>query len=420
MKSVQQNHSKAHFHEGEIRAQRRIGVESKVGTFADQAIRSYMSDQHREFFANLPFIVVAAKDHDNRSWVSLLCGEPGFIQSPDAETLTICAALGPDDALSEALEADASIGLLGIMLDARRRNRMNGQIVANDDGVLQVRVGQSFGNCPQYISTRQWLTQADRATDTPARRSKSLDSRMQQMIAGADTLFLGTGHLNSTVPEANGMDASHRGGVASFVSIVSKERLVLPDYAGNKMFNTVGNLLCDPGIGLLFIDFDSGSILQLTGHATIDWESPVLADYPGARRLIHIDIQACVLIENALPIRWQPPSGGMRELRLQSKKAESADITSFVFTPRDGGPLTPFIAGQHLPIEVRLRSKQSVARSYSLSGAADLESYRISVKRLPEGLVSNHLHDHLQPGDTIPAAPPAGDLYSRMKAAALS
>ena len=409
MSSLRQESSKTHFHEGEILAQQRMGVASEVGAFAEQAIRSYMPEQHRGFFRNLPFIVVAAKDHDDQTWVSLLCGETGFIQSPDAETLTIRAALGPEDALSEALEAGASIGLLGIMLDARRRNRINGQIIASGEGVIRVRVGQSFGNCPQYISTRQWLAQSDRTTGRPASRTKTLDSRMRQMITSADTLFVGTGHLNSTVPDANGMDASHRGGVAGFVSILNNKTLLLPDYAGNQMFNTVGNLLCDPAIGLLFIDFDSGSMLQLTGHATIDWESPALVDYPGARRLIYIDLKACVLIENALPIRWQPPSGGMRELRLQSRQVESADITSFVFSPRDGGTLPPFTAGQHLPIEVNLGTKQSVARSYSLSGAADLDTYRISVKRLTDGLVSKHLHDHLQPGDTILAAPPAGD-----------
>jgi len=397
------------FHDGEILAQQRAGVRSEIKAFAAQAIRSYMPEQHREFFENLPFIVLAARDNKQRPWASIVCGQPGFIQSPDAQTLAIKGALSVGDALSDSLSADKPIGLLGIMLDARRRNRMNGRIAASNSDGISVRVDQSFGNCPQYISARQWVDAPADETPSPVRQSKQLSPELQRLVTTADTLFLASGHQGSASIQSNGMDASHRGGPAGFVQVVSAERLLLPDYAGNKFFNTIGNLVSDPGLGLLFVDFESGSMLQVSGQAEIDWDSENLKNFPGAQRLIGIDIEAVVFLENALPIRWGQRAGGVRELNLVSRHAESSNVTSFCFAARDHGALAPFTAGQHLPIELRFGDGKSVPRSYSLSGATDSVHYRISVKRQENGVASNYLHDELQPGDWIQAGFPAGD-----------
>ena len=85
------------------------------------------------------------------------------------------------------------------------------------------------------------------------------------LIRSADTFFLGTTH-----PE-RGNDASHRGGPAGFVH-VDHNTVEWPDYPGNNMFNSFGNLEIDPTAALLFIDFDSGRTLQLSGRAVVDWE----------------------------------------------------------------------------------------------------------------------------------------------------
>ena len=99
----------------------------------------------------------------------------------------------------------------------------------------------------------------------------------------------------------------------------------------------------------------------------------------------------------------------MRSLRLLEKKAESRDVTSFVFGARDGGPLADFRAGQHLPLEIALGDGRRASRSYSLSNAPGQGRYRISVKRHEQGLVSRLLHERLEVGGVVDARPPAGD-----------
>ena len=150
------------------------------------------------------------------------------------------------------------------------------------------------------------------------------------------------------------MDASHRGGEPGFVSVENNTRLIFPDFAGNNHFNTMGNLVLDPRVGLLFVDFETGSLLQLTGRASIDWESDTVAKSPGAHRLVTIDIDEIVELPTAIPLRWDAEADSVRSLRLVEKKPESADVTSFIFEARDGGTLAPFEAGQHLPIDLEL------------------------------------------------------------------
>jgi ferredoxin-NADP reductase len=206
------------------------------------------------------------------------------------------------------------------------------------------------------------------------------------------------------------MDASHRGGDPGFVRVESETRISFPDYAGNNHFNTIGNLVLDPRVGLLFVDFSTGGMLQLTGRAEITWEGPTLEHLPGARRLVQIEIEEIVDLSAALPLRWSDAGFGVRSLRLIDKVAESEDITSFVFASRDDGPLAAFDAGQHLPLELEVPGHAAaVRRTYSLSNAPGSDHYRISVKRESLGVASRHLHDRVEVGAIVQARAPAGD-----------
>jgi ferredoxin-NADP reductase len=206
------------------------------------------------------------------------------------------------------------------------------------------------------------------------------------------------------------MDASHRGGPLGFVTVVDDRTLIIPDYKGNNHFNTIGNLVVDPRAGLLFVDFETGALLQLTGEAEIDWDSPAVADYPGARRLIRFTIEEANLLEGALPLRWHVADDSVYKLRLVEKIAESADVTSFYFEHAGGRRLADFSAGQHLPIEIHCSDrKERLRRTYSLSSGPADAGYRISVKRESKGRVSRQLHDSLEPGDTVTASAPSGD-----------
>jgi len=396
------------FHAGEQQVQAWLGVRD-IETWARQVVRPYLPEAHRAFHTALPFLVAAARDARGRPWATILTGPEGFVTSPDPRSLVIDAWPVPGDALEGALVAGADLGLLGIELATRRRNRVNGRVAADGSRAIVCAVDQTFGNCPQYIREREWRRVEGEPAGTP-RRGTGLTASQRRWIAAADTFFIASGHRGEGESPAFGMDASHRGGEPGFVQVESDTHLVFPDYAGNNHFNTIGNLTLDPRAGLLFVDFETGGLLQLSVRTAIDWDSSALARFPGARRLVHCEIEAVVELPAALPLRWDAGTASVRSLRLIEKIPESEDVTSFVFAARDGGELAAFEAGQHLPIELEVPGhREPVRRSYSLSSGPGGERYRISVKREPLGLVSRHLHDRIEVGAIINARAPEGD-----------
>ncbi|MEA3252042.1 MAG: pyridoxamine 5'-phosphate oxidase family protein [Pseudomonadota bacterium] len=398
------------FHAGELEAQRRAGVEG-IASSAGGFIRDHMPEQHRDFFAMLPFVVVAAGDERGRPWVTLLAGDEGFIASPDPRTLTIAATLAAQDPLASAFGSGTEVGLLGIELATRRRNRANGVIRSADDG-LAIDVKQSFGNCPQYIRERQWR-RVDPSPASGAIVSERLDARQRARIAAADTFFIGSGFTPDTDPitggasPARGYDASHRGGEPGFVRVAEDGTLQIPDYAGNNFFNTIGNLIRDPRVGLLFVDFETGGMLQITGRASIDW-APRESHDPNARRMIAVKVEQVVDRPDALALRWHREDEAPLRLEVVARVTESERIASFYLVAADGGALPPFEAGQHLAIELQVPTGR-VGRSYSLSGAPLAGTYRLSVKREEQGMASRFLHDRIAVGDRIDARRPSGE-----------
>lgn len=397
----------AAFHAGELEAQRRAGV-GDIASHAGNLIRDHMPDQHRAFFAALPFLVVAGGDGAGRPWVTILEGPEGFVRSPDPRNLTSEKILPAQDPLAGALGPGAAIGILGIELATRRRNRLNGLVRAAQEG-FAVEVRQSFGNCPQYIRERNWY-RIDPEQTPQARISHGLDADQRARIAAADTFFIGTGSHsdNSQGALSDGYDASHRGGPPGFVAVVGEGTLRIPDYAGNKFFNTIGNLIRDPRVGLVFVEFETGRLLHVTGRARIDW-TPERNHDPSARRMIEVTVEEVIDRPAALALRWRRDDGG-RRLKVIDRVAETDRITSFYLTAADGPALPPFEAGQHLPVELEIPSQPDrVRRSYSLSGAPDGGTYRISVKQEDRGIASGFLHREVRIGDTIGVRPPSGD-----------
>ncbi|WP_299892515.1 pyridoxamine 5'-phosphate oxidase family protein [uncultured Ruegeria sp.] len=389
-------------------AQARLGVRD-IEEWAKRVVRDHLPEQHRDFHTALPFLVVAARDGQERPWVTLLEGSEGTVSSPDNKTLSIDALPGQGDALHDAIKPGSDIGILGIELATRRRNRVNGRAANVTSAGFDFHVEQTFGNCPQYIRERKWhrLNGSDPGLST---RGQRLTKGQIQWISSADTFFVASGYRGEGTSPTYGMDASHRGGDRGFVKVLDDGRLQFPDYAGNNHFNTIGNILLDPRAGFLFVDFESGSFLQLTGKASIDWDSSEIAKLHGARRLVTLQIDEVVETRSAVSLRWSSDADSVRSLRLVEKTPESADVTSFVFEARDGGTLVNFEPGQHLPIELEIPGiSEPVSRTYSLSNGPNEHRYRISVKREPKGIASQFLHDHLEPGAIINSRQPSGD-----------
>lgn len=399
------------FHAGEREAQCRAGV-GDTAAWARGFIRDHMPEQHRKFFAGLPFLVIASGDGGRRPWVSILEGPDGFISTPAPNCLRADAQLEEGDPLARALaQGTSSVGLLGIDLATRRRNRMNGRLRATTEG-LTIEVQQSFGNCPSHIHERTWHRTGRRAPAV-SRRTAQFEPHHRSWIGAARTFFIGSGFTGSGLETSGaastaGYDASHRGGPEGCVRVDARGRLHIPDYAGNRFFNTIGNLLRDARVGLLFVDFPTGSLLHITGRAEIDWE-PHGSHDPNARRMIIVTVDEVIERPEALSLRWRPLVGSVGSLKVVDKVIESDGIASFHFASMTGEPLSAFKAGQHLPVELPVPGQRDrVRRTYSLSGAPDGETYRITVKREAQGLASRFLHDQLVVGDEILAGTPSG------------
>jgi predicted pyridoxine 5'-phosphate oxidase superfamily flavin-nucleotide-binding protein len=282
------------FHEDEAKAQALAGHQRP----SRAAIRPFMPDQHREFFALLPYLFVATLDADGWPMASVLTGEPGFVQSPDPATLSIGALPALDDPAAPTFTAGADVGLLGIDFTTRRRNRANGRLVAVDTR-LTVAIAQSFGNCAQYIQTRTPSPRA--AAGAPPESLDHLDDAARALIAASDTFFVAS-RSRAGIGDG-GLDMSHRGGKPGFVGVAG-DALAIPDFRGNRFYNTLGNLLGDPRAGLLFIDFASGDVLQLQGRAAIDWH-PEGSGPAGAERLWRVEIARAWRRRGAFPFAWR-------------------------------------------------------------------------------------------------------------------
>lgn len=294
------------YHPGELAVQARAGSADRARLAGERAIRSFMPDQHREFFAQLPFLVAAALDAGGQPWATLLAGPPGFAAAPTPQHLTIAGGPIAPDPLAGLLSVGRPIGLLGIQPHTRRRNRLNGSVAAADASGLTILVQQSFGNCPKYIQAREVSYAGGRRGTGSHCWSDVVDPAARRLISAADTFFFATAHpgAEQAGSAAEGVDVSHRGGRPGFVHVDADGVLSFPDFAGNGYFNTLGNLALEPRACLLFVDFAAGSLLHVAGEAATVWEEECLARYPGAERVVRLRPTRILRQEGVLPLAW--------------------------------------------------------------------------------------------------------------------
>ncbi|MBB3964187.1 pyridoxamine 5'-phosphate oxidase family protein [Rhizobium metallidurans] len=430
---LKQTQKPSPWHDGEIALQERAGVAEHMKDLGARVVRDHLIDQHRQFYPQLPFIVLGSVDADGNPWATLRANYPGFLGSPDPSTLSVKLKREADDPADRGMEDGDPIGMLGIELQTRRRNRLNGNIARNAADRFDVGVVQSYGNCPQYIQLRDFgfSREPGLSSAVPPVVADALDARAMALIAKSDAFFVAS--YSEHGDGGRQVDVSHRGGKPGFVRIGEDGVLTIPDFAGNLFFNTLGNILLNGRAGLVFVDFDSGDLLQLSGNAEVILDSPEIAAFQGAERLWRFRPRRVVYRADALPLRWQSRADGQspnalmtgdweaaagriraaemaqrwRRLRVGAIVDESAGIRSFHLEPVDGGGLIAHDAGQYLPIRVAVAGEdRPLIRTYTLSVAPSDNRYRISVKR--EGVVSRHLHDNIGVGDIIEARAPGG------------
>lgn len=283
------------FHAGELVVQRQAGVEHMAARVG-QSIKPTILPAAAHFLQERPFAIIASTDSEKWPWASLLTGTPPFMRTLDEQTLVIRAVPAASDPLLANLQAGGDVGLLAIDFATRRRMRLNGTAVWHGDAFI-IQANQVYANCPKYIQKRS-LSMRPLTSNLPKSSTTThLSTEQVDWIATADTFFIATAHSEG------GADASHRGGNKGFVH-VKDNQLIIPDYSGNMMFNTLGNITANPKTGLLFLDFEGNRLLQLTGQVKIVWDDAQIAHYAGAERLVVFDTERVIETKNALPFTW--------------------------------------------------------------------------------------------------------------------
>jgi predicted pyridoxine 5'-phosphate oxidase superfamily flavin-nucleotide-binding protein len=276
------------FHEGELHVQRRSGVADEAAEVGGIVAASISSGAAR-FLAGQRMAIAASLDAQGQPWASLLSGPAGFLLAVDERLLRIDSSPQPGEPLAANLAARPELALLVLDPTTRRRMRLNGRGQLGPEGFFLL-ADQVYGNCPKYIQKRRLVGEVPRAAPPGLQRAERLDGRQQAAIARADTFFIASFH------PGGGADASHRGGNPGFVRVVDAGRLAFPDYSGNNMFNTLGNLVGYPRAGLLFVDFETGDLLQLAGRASLRWEP---------ERAVEFEVDVVLETRGGSALRWE-------------------------------------------------------------------------------------------------------------------
>jgi uncharacterized protein len=262
------------FHPGELEVQRRAGVAREAARLEGMLAAPRLDGGAANFLAQREFAVLTARDAAGRLWTSPLLGSAGFLEA-HGSTLDVHAVVPPADPLA-VLPVGQEAGLIAIEFAIRRRFRVNGTVTSVDADGMTIDADQAYGNCPAYIQQRVFerierpeqtvgMVGDDSAESGEPRGGLTNEAR--SLVRRSDTFFLGTVHPD------RGADTSHKGGRPGFVRIEGDE-LWWPDYAGNNMFNSLGNITVNPEASLLLADFATGHTLQLSGTAELQWVAP--------------------------------------------------------------------------------------------------------------------------------------------------
>ncbi|KAG1810559.1 uncharacterized protein BJ212DRAFT_1448631 [Suillus subaureus] len=244
------------WHPGEQAVQAIIHLPERV---AITAIVDRLPEQHRIFHTSrLHFLPVTTLDQQGRPWASILCSSDGILH--DEKPL---------------------FSGIGLEVSTRRRNKFAGHIsnvsLRDLDADFTVVVTQALGLCPKYINIRSIMPFHGASPRLIYERfslgdGERLPDDVIAFIHAADTAFLSTSYVAAQEDEniyPSRVGVNHRGGRPGFVRVRPSDgkTLVLPNYAGNRMMNSLGDIHITPVAGIVFPSFSTGSILYLTGKA---------------------------------------------------------------------------------------------------------------------------------------------------------
>ncbi|MET9883661.1 pyridoxamine 5'-phosphate oxidase family protein [Streptomyces sp. NPDC006430] len=279
------------YHQGSLSVQERVGVR-ELAEHVGRSIGVGIKDVAAAFLAQQPHLVVGAADGAGLLWASLLTGPPGFVRATGPHRMAVAGGPPVGDPLAEALAtAGTRVGTISLDPRTRRRMRLGGTLEVTAGG-FAVEAERVFANCPKYLQKRQPLELVAEGAGV-VRRGDALTPDQERAVRAADTFFVAT-------TAEGGTDASHRGGLPGFVEVLSPSLLSWPDYPGNAMFLTLGNLAVDPRAGLLFPDWEGGAVLQLSGRARTEFGAE-------GSRSVHFHVDSVVEALHPGRLLWSTP-----------------------------------------------------------------------------------------------------------------
>ncbi|KAJ8906072.1 hypothetical protein NDN08_002571 [Rhodosorus marinus] len=400
------------FHSGELALQKRDGTAetaSRLNSYIKTEIDVVLG--RNDFFHELRTVYMSTIDESGNLWVSEISGESGFLHAQDPKTLTVKmskAMVVPGDPFLENVERskDRRVGMIAIKFDIARRYRTNGTLSAfSPDGDVAVSVEEAFGNCPKYIQHRKIVgRRTQMGIETLSGERLSPEAMAQ--ISNSNTFFLGTINKNGN------SDLSHRGGYEGFIQAKSPTEIEWPEYGGNGMFMSLGNLMNDRRASLLFVDHEkSGDVLQVTGEAECEWGR---TDVEGTGRVMRFKVKECKLHPCASPYEWMfeeyskynvahnqgnpmKPKSELFPLSVKLAQVDSANksgsVRKMIFW---GSTSICFKPGQYMSFNLK-HPTGTLNRTWTLTrpprnGGGDFQ-FEIYVKRLENGTASVWMHE---------------------------
>jgi uncharacterized protein len=113
----------------------------------------------------------------------------------------------------------------------------------------------------------------------------AIDDEDRQFIEACDMFFI------ATVDDRGWPTCSYKGGDPGFVRVVDPQTIAFPNYDGNGMYLSTGNMLRNPNVGLLFVDFGAAKRLRLNGTSEVRFKDPLLPTYPEAQFIVRINVR---------------------------------------------------------------------------------------------------------------------------------
>ncbi|MBC7793334.1 MAG: pyridoxamine 5'-phosphate oxidase family protein [Clostridia bacterium] len=436
MNTIRKSHRQ---HEGELRLQARRHAPAQMSAMIGGAIHDAMSREHAAYYGRLRYLPLGVADERGRLWATVLCNPETTAES--SELLRVRARVNPSDPFVQAvcspLRGIPPVSqFAGVAIDftTRARIKLAGSVdVATLEGetlTLTLRANEHMGNCPKYITVRD-LRPTSRAPQTTALGAK-LSSEARALLQLASTIFIATQHSDAD-PRESDMGFNHRGGPKGFLRYFEDDQgahLVLPDYSGNRFYQSLGNVETDPVMGVAIPDFASGALIQVSGRARNLFDDEASRIMPGASLITLITIDEAFITRGALDLalaseeQFSPYNPKLRLLASEAPRdqqgcalqatlvdvtKESGLISTFTFALSAKAELVP---GGHAIFDFSSRFDRSYqhmndhdpqslnddyVRTYTVTKVSpDRRRIAITVKKT--GFISSYLHALAAPG----------------------